>query len=711
MMEENEPKIERKEPDVINSHNQLQDENKDKDTNAGEVGNIEKQENFEYLEPREREDSQIFDCKSKENNVENDAENIFKPHAIICKYAICILLKEDNSKDSLLLKSTIDSIMSNYGDLSELGLNPENIIIYVFISKNKLNKLIAEEDIKGKLKGENKNKYLLSHFKYKNDGRDIKIEVVSKKNYMSNIESLKCFYLQIVNNLKNKNKILITSVITAGVTITNSALYDLIQSCVIDNDNNNNNQKKSYDCVSVPCLGVDDSMETGDIFGKIIKYEQAHFNIYDMNYYKSTGIVPVLSLFNTMSIDQKLENVLLSFYTKIDILDDSETQKIDYHDYNLGLFLYQNHINIKYLNRQNLGTIHYRDFDYKYLLISKYSGYYSNFFDILKTLINFDLPIIHKIFTLFQIIGMLIEFIYPGLSILVIYSIFIEAFDIRDKYPACFMTMLYIIMYLGSGVNSLISQKTKETLISSHVYYYFMEIYYLFIIVCSVPAMDNIKKKKLFGEKYDTEEFYKFNVAACACLIIFTFIIGILPMIFRIDMIISNIVSMILYLILGVPTSTSNLLIAKIWNAPGASGGITVDDRKGITILFFLLSNLFFGFLSVYIYDRKTRANCVMGLAIFYLIYLFFKIIGIILALFESPDLSQKKSNKIKNILNKSNIFESKNSSDHINEERLDNENENENNEDNQEVNSKNKDDNEDRNDNNEQESRNDNEE
>jgi len=440
-------------------------------------------------------------------------------------------------------------------------------------------------------------------------------------------------------------------------------------------------------------------METGDIFGKIIKYEQAHFNIYDMNYYKSTGIVPVLSLFNTMSIDQNLENVLLSFYTKIDILDDSETQKIDYHDYNLGLFLYQNHINIKYLNRQNLGTIHYRDFDYKYLLISKYSGYYSNFFDILKTLINFDLPIIHKIFTLFQIIGMLIEFVYPGLSILVIYSIFIEAFDIRDRYPACFMTMLYIIMYLGSGVNSLISQKTKETLITSHVYYYFMEIYYLFIIVSSVPAMDNIKKKKLFGEKYDSEEFYKFNVAACACLIIFTFILGILPMIFRIDMVISNIVSMILYLILGVPTSTSNLLIAKIWNAPGASGGNTVDDRKGITILFFLLSNLFFGFLSVYIYDRKTRANCVMGLAIFYLIYLFFKIIGIIFALFESPDLSQKKSNKIKNILNKSNIFESKNSSDHINEERLDNENENENNEDNQEVNSKNKDDNEDRND------------
>ena len=52
---------------------------------------------------------------------------------------------------------------------------------------------------------------------------------------------------------------------------------------------------------------------------------------------------------------------------------------------------------------------------------------------------------------------MLIEFIYPGLSILVVSSIFIEAFDNSDFNPAWFMTLLYIIMYLGSGVSSLIS--------------------------------------------------------------------------------------------------------------------------------------------------------------------------------------------------------------------------------------------------------------
>ena len=100
---------------------------------------------------------------------------------------------------------------------------------------------------------------------------------------------------------------------------------------------------------------------------------------------------------------------------------------------------------------------------------------------------------------------MLIEFIYPGLSILVVSSIFIEAFDNSDFNPAWFMTLLYIIMYLGSGVSSLISNKSKDLKYTNLIYYYFMEVYYLFILVCSIPAMDNIKKKK-FNSHY-THDF------------------------------------------------------------------------------------------------------------------------------------------------------------------------------------------------------------
>ena len=690
MKEDPKREIDTKDPDIAKSTDQMREEDKDKETEAGEANKIE-EVNFSYLEQKERDEPLVFEFESKDKNEINDAENIFKPNALISKYVICILLKEDSKEDSDLLKQTLHDILDNFGGLEELGINCENILIYIFVSNIKKNELVSQEEIKNKLKGDNK-KYLLTHMKLKDDARDIKIEVVSKANYMSDIESLKCFYCQIVNSLKVDKKILITSVITAGVNPTNNALSDLIQSCLIDEKDDKNKPKKNYDCVSVPALEIEDDKKNESIFAKIIKYERVHFNIYNMNYYYSTGIVPILSLMNTITIDKELMSLLRGFYGGINIMDENEMPKIDYHDYNFALYLYKNKIPIKYPSKQTFGKINYRDFDYQNIWVSKYSGYYSNFFEILKTFIDFNLPIFHKIFTLFQIIGMLIEFIYPGLSILVIYSIFVEAFDIEDYHPAWFMTMLYIMMYLGSGVASLISNKTKDISTTSLIYYYFMEVYYLFILVCSVPAMDNIKKKKLFGDKYkdvEVEGFYKFNTAAITCLIIFTFLIAILPMIFRIGMITENIVSMILYLLLGAPMSTSNLLIAKIWNAPSAPGGKTIDDRKGLTILFFFLFNLFFGFLSAYIYDRKLRANCVMGLAIFYLIYLFFKIIGIVLSLLGSPDLTQKKSNKVKSILEGINTFESKNSSDHINEEKLDDNNDNNknNNEDNREEN------------------------
>ena len=688
-----EPKVDIKEKDIT-SENKMEDENRDQATEAGEEKKEEekkeeeKEEDFVYLEQREGEEPSIFEYSSEENNI-NEAENIFKPLGLNSKYVICILLKEDDQKDSELLKVTLKGIIQNFGALAELGIDPENILIFVFLSKNKKNELVSKEIIKEKLKEENKNSYLLKHMKWKDDGRDIKIEIVSKKNYMNDMECLKCFYCQIVHNLKQDKKILITSVLTAGVIPNNTALYDLIKSCLLSEEDKNK-LGKINDCVSVPALEINKDVETENFFSKIIRYERAHFNIYNMNHYYSAGVVPVLSLMNTMSIDKNLMNVLQTFYSNIEIRDDSEMPKIDYHDYNLGLFLYQNKIRIKYIGSQSLGSIIYRDFDYKYIWVSKYSGYYSNFFEILKALMNFDLPIFHKIFMLFQIIGMLIEFVYLGLSILVIYSILVEAFDVRDSHPAIFMTMLYIIMYLGSGVSSLISDKSKDNNYTNMIYYYFMEVYYLFILVCSVPAMDNIKKKKLFGEKLtDVPDFYKFNIPAITCLIIFTFILAILPMVFRIGMVTENIVPMIFYLIFGATPSTSNFLIAKIWNAPGASGGKTVEDRKGITVLFYLLFNLFFGFLSVYIYERKLRAKCVMGLAIAYLIYLFFKTAGIVLSSLGSPNLAQLNSAQAKKILTGNNIYESKNSSDHLNnEEKLDkNSNEEKEKEDNNEEN------------------------
>ena len=688
-MEEKEQKVDlgTKDPNVMNSKNKMQQDDQDKATNAEEGTNIE-DKNFTYLIPRDNESPSVFgpsQKKSDENNEVAEDENIFKKSD--CKYVICILLKEDNEQDSKLLKKTLDSIKSNFGELGELGINYENILIYLFVSKIKKEVLVTKEDITNNLSGENKLKYLLTHLKLKDDidAREIRIEVISKRNYMSEVEALRCFYCQIVKSLKADKNILITSVLTAGVIPKATALSDLINACFLNNNNNNPRGKSNYDCVSVPALEIDDNMKNEGLFSNVIKYERVHFNIYDMNYYYSTGMVPILSLMNTMVIDKEIMNTLTTFYSNYELLDANEMPKIDYHDYSMGLHFYKNKINIKYLGKEALGTIYYRDFDYKNVWVSKYSGYYSNFFGILDSFINCDLSFFNKIFILFQIIGMLIEFFYPGLSILVIYSIFVEAFNTSDCNPAWFMTMLYIIMYLGSGVSSLISNKAKDLKYTNLIYYFFMEVYYLFILVCSIPAMDNIKKKKFDGHDYElVEDFYEFNTAACACLIIFTFLIAILPMIFRISMITDNIVPMLLYLVLGAPMSTSNYLIAKIWNAPGAAGGKNIEDRKGMTILFFFLFNLFFGFLSAYNYDREKRAKCVMGLAIFYLLYLFFKVIGIIGSLLGSPDLTQKKPTKVKSIISGENYYMNKNSSDHLNVEKLDDENQNQNQNDNE---------------------------
>ena len=144
------------------------------------------------------------------------------------------------------------------------------------------------------------------------------------------------------------------------------ALSNLIQACLIPKDENNS--IKERDCVSVPALEIDPQMEEQNLFGKIIKYERTHFNIYNMNYYNATGAVPVLSLLNMMSFDKTLLNKIMKFYADIDIIDKKIQMKMDYHDYNLGLFLYQNKIRINYINDANndaLGKILYKDFDYK----------------------------------------------------------------------------------------------------------------------------------------------------------------------------------------------------------------------------------------------------------------------------------------------------------------------------------------------------------
>ena len=183
-----------------------------------------------------------------------------------------------------------------------------------------------------------------------------------------------------------------------------------------------------------------------------------------------------------------------------------------------------------------------------------------------------------------------------------------------------------------------------------------MEAYYVIILVCAIAAMDKVNKNK-------TGDSYKFNTAAHVCIILFTFIPAICPMIIKNNIIIENIVPMLLYLVLGAPSSTSTFNIAKVVNSSDASGGgVYIKEKKGILIIVYLLSNLFFGSLTFYNYNRQKRVDAVMGLGIFYLLYNFFKTIAIVINLMTNNQFKTNNDQEIRN-LDSNNISDIKKSS------------------------------------------------
>ena len=578
-------------------------------------------------------------------NEEGDLDYLYQNIKDNTKYVICILVKDDSESNDKLLKETLEGIKSNILGLSNL-IKAENILICAFFNEIGNSSIFDEGDFKSLRDVQ----YILAQKSYSLEQNDfISVHCVSQKNYFSDIAILKCYYSTIIKLLKTGKDYIFSSIITAGVSPMSSSLPTLIKISY--------NNKNTHSIV-VPSL-VDVGEE--NLFYKIKKYENIHFNIYNMNFYDMTAAVPISSLFNVMTIDNNLHNYLIRFYQEAQF-----NEFIDYHDYNLALYLYNNHCKIIYYNSNNMGRISFNSdidrCDYKNYWVLRYCGYYGNFFDILYTFINFGVcDFIKKIFLFFYIIGLFVEFIFPSLSTMVIYTIFYEAFKIYDERPAIFCTLLYLFILVCSGACSLVSINSKKMQITNVFFYYFMEVYYLFILICSIIAMDNVKKNKGFNL-----ENYKFNTAAITCIIIFTFIPAIIPMILKNQEIISNIVEMLLYLVLGAPASSSSFHIAKILNSPEASGGGNTKERKGIVIILYFLSNLFFGSLVFYNYNRKKRCEAVMGLGIFYLLYNFFKILAITISILGSQskltissdaekDLSLSQSQRSMNNMENSN--------------------------------------------------------
>jgi len=324
------------------------------------------------------------------------------------------------------------------------------------------------------------------------------------------------------------------------------------------------------------------------------------------------------------------------FYNNI-----KSNSRITYHDYSLALYLYNMGYNINYVKTQK-AQIYLKEISFcEYIqnFIERESGIYGNFFQLLSTLFNFSrCNIFKKLILLFQIIGMIFQFIYPSLSTMVVYSIFYEFLNLFDGRSAFFFTMIYLLFLLMCGTIFSKYSKINKTGFISSILLILFTLYYIFILVSSVFAMHHIKKNKNHNR-------YKFKKPAIILLMILIILPAFLPLIFKITQIVSNILGMIIYLIIGVPTTNTIVLMGTLFNAPDSSGGNSAYDKKSLFIFVFYLFNIFFGHLILYMTDRTSRVNCVMILAIIFCIYNFIKIIGIIMNILFSENYENKIGN------------------------------------------------------------------
>ena len=583
---------------------------------------------FKYLEKDNAPEKIILDGEEK--------TNIFEAEKGKYDYIICILLKDDLNKSSEMLNITLRSIYANRDSLNDFGISTSTMLICVFINEIKGYSLFNKDDFAKIRKESNSlNTYLYLRTHKEGYSANSSIYLFTKPGYLYSVEALKYYYTNIIYQLKEDKKILFSSVITAGVEPTQTSLKKMILNSYLAGI-------KGANGVATGLV-----LSSGDgIFSMIEQYERVHFNIYDMNFLGSSSSFPVSSLLSTFAIDDLMLAYLKSYYLTVEI-----NQSIDFHDYNLGLDLYQSDKNVTFINDEIMGEFKYQElnyFEYQEIWVNRYSGYYGNFFQLLKCFgTNFNL--LKSILLFFQFVGIMIEFIYPALSTMVIYAIFFEAFDTYDYRVASFFTMIYICMLTASGMCSLVSKNPQELKRANFFLYIFMEVYYLFVLICSIVAMDNINKNKNHDE-------YEFNKAAISCIIIF--IPYIIPMILKIGLISSKILNMLTYIVLGASCSSSNFLIAQIWNASDTAGGNNLEERKSVTLILFFLYNLFFGFLTAFNYTREKRANSVMGFGIIFLIYNFVRIMAIVCKILSGKNgidstLYAKTVDKIRNDLGK----------------------------------------------------------
>ena len=323
-----------------------------------------------------------------------------------------------------------------------------------------------------------------------------------------------------------------------------------------------------------------------------------------------------------------------------------------YHDFKLGIFLLNNGYHTYYINQINVfyyeRTLNFNEFMMNYC--KQKSSYILIFFDLLNSFIlwsnmNF-FKFVKKIFLFFQLLELIIDFLYIGFTILIIFSFLSEAFIDEDERIVIFFTVIYSIMTICSCCFSLISPKENgrdKTFIYFHIFFY---CYFIFFIISSLFAIIRISHNK---------NNYKFKSPPMILLIILNIIFIIGPSFFHLRKVIKNIFSGFKFFIITFPGLYSVFkfhYLINCFDLYGQSiyskrkfGNRFLNERKKVQIFLFLISNSAIAFICFFLISTSRRIIFIYIIGILYTIINGQQFIAIIIGIIK---LYFRKRNLIK---------------------------------------------------------------
>ena len=555
------------------------------------------------------------------------------------KLLICITIPSDSLLNSILLKSTIDSLYQNFSRIKEIGLHSSSILICLFIKAIENPSSIAQfyvgNDINISSSLEhfgmihrllNQNEFLCNFISFPKtlnflDG-DIDGLIFSKNIPMKDIEIYELFYEQICSNVidinsDNNNEHcfpLFGLFINGGIYLNDDCIKRLIISTYEEDK-----QHLLKACAFPSLITVSNDDSKMNIFHKIKKYEKVHYNIYDLYYHIMTSSPIINTECAVYKITPHLLEDINSFY-KNEITIDATCE---YHNNKLSIYLSQLGYEINYIPSIEIKQTKDKEYDYSDIMTEHSNLFQSNFvlnFHLFETellICNESTSINKVLLTCFYLLGSFFEFIFPSLCLLVIYCIYYEGFALTNtnSNAAIFFSLIYvmfIIVFCFVSLASPVPNKNRKLFLYLGIVY---NIYIYFTLIIAIPAIHFIRVDK-------HETLYEFNTGAMVVFIVINFLIGILPMLLNAKKIISTFVEMLIYLVLGSPSYTGLFLVHGICNCANSFGkGKEYYNFKSLIGVFYIVLNAGFSFLIMTLTDRKARVNCVFGLSIILTFY------------------------------------------------------------------------------------------